>query len=251
MEDTVKPTKTYLALGDSMSISAYTGHADGGAVAQLYKRLQTRQDTAWRLIDESYDGCVMAGVPLTQRPGGVDLITCTIGGNDLLLNLHRGIDAYRPEFEASYRRLMGRLQKLARRPKPSPEAIEAIGKYRCNDVVELLAAGKITKEEAARMADEFTDPRRIADEFGRDAAVIVGNIYHPLPGTLSDHLLAALDGVNAFIGEQVRKYGHRLADIAGAFLGNEERYLVMNIEPNLAGATEIARLFEEAYDRPR
>jgi lysophospholipase L1-like esterase len=189
-----------------MSIDAYTGVKGGGAVSQFYRRLCQRQNPdgtppAWRLFDDSYDGCVMSGVPLTCRPGGVDLITVTIGGNDLLQNMHRGIDEYRPEFEAAYRRLMGRLQKLGR--------------------------------------------RRAADGGPSDAVVIVGNIYRPTPGMLSDHLLSVLEGVNAFIGEQVRKYGHRLADIAAAFQGNEERFLVMGIEPNLAGATEIARLFEQ------
>jgi hypothetical protein len=252
--NTAKATHTYLALGDSMSISAYTGLPDGGAVAQFYKRLCRRRNTdgspvAWKLIDESYDGCVMAGVPLTYRPGGVDLITITIGGNDLLQNIHRGIDEYRPQFEASYRRLMGRLQKLAIRRRPTKEAIDALCEERGADVAELLAAGKVTAEEAARMLDEFTEPGRVAAQFGPDAIVIAATIYQPLG--LSEAQQATLGLVNAFIREQVRKYGHRLADVAAAFLGHEADYLCFQIEPSLAGATMIARLFEEAYDRPQ
>jgi lysophospholipase L1-like esterase len=97
-----------------MSIDAYTGVKGGGAVAQLYKRLQARQDATWRLIDETYDGCLIRGVPLTHRPGGVDLVTVTIGGNDLLQNMGQPVEAYRQEFEQSYCRLLGRLQKLGR-----------------------------------------------------------------------------------------------------------------------------------------
>ena len=112
----MKPTKTktYLALGDSMSIDRYTGQAGGGAVNQLYKRLHARHDADWHLIDESYDGCTMAGVPLTRRPGGVDLVTLTCGGNDLLINRESPPEEYKEAFEESYVRLLGCIQKLAR-----------------------------------------------------------------------------------------------------------------------------------------
>jgi lysophospholipase L1-like esterase len=118
-------TKTYLALGDSMSIDLYTGVPGGGAVTQLFKRLQARNGEEWRLIDETRDGCTMAGVPLTRRPEGIDLVTVTIAGNDLLQNMQRP-DAveYLPEFQQSYRRLMGGLQKLARNGK---QAVVVVG----------------------------------------------------------------------------------------------------------------------------
>ena len=65
----MKQTKIYLALGDSMSIDTYTGVPGGGAVAQLYRRLQARQDgLPWRLCDETYDGCTIAGIPLSRQP---------------------------------------------------------------------------------------------------------------------------------------------------------------------------------------
>ena len=71
--------RTYLALGDSMSIDAYTGVVDGGAVKQFYRTLGEE----WTLDDRTYDGCQMAGVTTNGRG---DLITLTIGGNDLLWN---------------------------------------------------------------------------------------------------------------------------------------------------------------------
>jgi hypothetical protein len=196
---TTKATKTYLALGDSMQIDRYTGVQGGGATAQFYRWLQARQDGPWRLIDETFDGCVISGVPVTHRPGGVDLITLTVCGNDLLQNMNRQIDQYRPQFEQAYRRLLGRIQKLGRH----------------------IHDGEVT-----------------------DAIVIVGNVYRQAM-LMPEHLLAVLDGVNAFIGEQVRKYGFRLADVAAAFLGHEEDYLCFGIEPTLTGATAIAGLFEE------
>ncbi len=69
--------RTYLALGDSMSIDDYTGVVDGGAVAQFYETLKPR----WVLNDKTFDGCVIRQVPRRKRG---DLITLTIGGNDAL-----------------------------------------------------------------------------------------------------------------------------------------------------------------------
>ena len=71
--------RTYLALGDSMSIDDYTGVPGGGAASQFFRSL----GDDWALDDRTYDGCQMGGVPTDGRG---DLITITIGGNDLLLN---------------------------------------------------------------------------------------------------------------------------------------------------------------------
>ena len=75
----VHGSKTYLALGDSMSIDDYTGVRGGGAVNQFFRTLGNE----WSLDDRTFDGCQMVGVP---RNGRGDLITLTIGGNDLLWN---------------------------------------------------------------------------------------------------------------------------------------------------------------------
>jgi len=87
----------YLALGDSMSIDKYTGVPGGGVVNQLVKRLQARDGDCWDLIDRTYDGCVMAGVPIigwSQKT--VELITITIGGNDILQNMNKDPLKYAP-----------------------------------------------------------------------------------------------------------------------------------------------------------
>ena len=82
---------TYLALGDSMSIDDYTGVTGGGAVNQFFADL----DDEWTLDDRTSDGCRMQHVA-TDATG--DLITLTIGGNDLLWNreeyLARGLDGF-------------------------------------------------------------------------------------------------------------------------------------------------------------
>lgn len=74
--------KTYLGLGDSMSIDDYTGVEGGGAINQFFR---TPGD-GWKLDDRVFDGSLMEGVP---RDGIGDVITLTIGGNDLLWNKER------------------------------------------------------------------------------------------------------------------------------------------------------------------
>jgi hypothetical protein len=88
---------TYLALGDSMSIDDYTGVPGGGAVKQFFRWL----GDGWTLDDRTFDGCRMERVP---RDGRGDLITLTIGGNDLLWNkekyLREGIHGFAAEHRA-------------------------------------------------------------------------------------------------------------------------------------------------------
>jgi lysophospholipase L1-like esterase len=85
----------YAALGDSMSIDVYAGGAGRGAASLLHRNrdidfpdwsgrdLHTR---GYELLDLSYDGATTGGVlaqqlPRLERP---DLVTITIGGNDLM-----------------------------------------------------------------------------------------------------------------------------------------------------------------------
>jgi lysophospholipase L1-like esterase len=77
-----RETSTYLALGDSMSIDLYTGVKGGGAVSQFHKWL----GNSWLLDDRSADMCRMRYVPTDGRG---DVITLTIGGNDLLADKQR------------------------------------------------------------------------------------------------------------------------------------------------------------------
>ncbi len=122
----MKPTqtcKTYLGLGDSMSIDAYTGVTGGGAIAQFYRRLcerpRTNGDAAgWQLVDRSGDGYRMADI---RFDGPADIITMTVGGNDLLQNMHRDPAEFIPEFARGYARLSMAIHKA------HPNAIVIVG----------------------------------------------------------------------------------------------------------------------------
>lgn len=122
-QDSTLTTKTYLALGDSMSIDFYTGQAGGGAVNQLYKRLCGHNGIAWRLDDRTADGQVMAGVDYRGPDSGeaVDLITMTIGGNDLLQNMDADPARFLPEFARDYARLTREIREA------HPHAIVVVG----------------------------------------------------------------------------------------------------------------------------
>ena len=190
MKTTPKPTLKYLALGDSISIDRYTNVEGGGAAAQLYARLR-REDPAWELDDQTFDGCTIRQVPV-NGDNDADLITLTVAGNDLLTNQHRDPNEFAPEFMDRYRNLC----------------------------------------------------RRIRSQYQR-ARVIVANVYSP-QGFLPAELRQGLDLVNHFIAAVLPDYGFTLADIHAAFLGHEEEYLTLQIEPSLAGATCIAKLFYDA-----
>lgn len=91
--------KTHLALGDSMSIDDYTGVAGGGAVNQFFRTL----GADWTLDDRTFDGCQMAGVPRDARG---DIITLTIGGNDLVWNKERYLSVGLEGFAAKHKSLL-------------------------------------------------------------------------------------------------------------------------------------------------
>src|SRR5439155_3296975 len=70
----------YLALGDSISIDDYTGVRGGGAPSQLARKL------GLELVDLTRDGNTTQGVlaDLAAAPVAADIVTLTVGGNDLL-----------------------------------------------------------------------------------------------------------------------------------------------------------------------
>jgi lysophospholipase L1-like esterase len=70
----------YLALGDSISIDDYTGVHGGGAASELARKLGRE------LADLTLDGNTTQGVlaDLARAPAAADIVTLTVGGNDLL-----------------------------------------------------------------------------------------------------------------------------------------------------------------------
>jgi lysophospholipase L1-like esterase len=72
--------RSYLALGDSISIDDYTGVTGGGVAAQLARKLGVE------LVDLTRDGNTTRGVlaDLARAPAAAEVVTLTAGGNDRL-----------------------------------------------------------------------------------------------------------------------------------------------------------------------
>lgn len=96
--------KRYLALGDSMSIDDYTGTPGGGAVKQFHRWL----GESWRLEDRTCDGCRMKEVSVIEE---VDLVTLTIGGNDLLWNRDEYLEEGIHDFSTEHLNLLRRIRR--------------------------------------------------------------------------------------------------------------------------------------------
>ncbi len=88
--------RLYVALGDSMSIDAYAGGAGRGAASLLHRNRdddfpdwagRDLHTLGYRLSDLTSDGATSAGVLRAQLPrlsGRPDLVTLSMGGNDLM-----------------------------------------------------------------------------------------------------------------------------------------------------------------------
>jgi lysophospholipase L1-like esterase len=200
----------YLALGDSISIDDYTGVAGGGAVSQFARMVGVTE-----VQDLTFDGCTTAGVlealrRVTIRP---HVVTLTVGGNDFLERT----------FEVAMR-------------KPEPDWL--------GDVAEPPIANL---ERIGERLAEFRCP------------VILNAIYDPTDG---DDSLAlefgmpvesriAYDAINERIRELARERGFLLSDLQrlcrGHGVRSDETWFTLQIEPNLSGATAIARHWEELF----
>lgn len=107
-------SRTYLALGDSMSIDRYTGVVGGGAVKQFFDWL----GPSWNLDDRTADMSCIQNVPAGLKG---DLITLTIGGNNLLADQVRYLDEGLNSFAEGHLRLLQRIRT------ENPKAIFIVG----------------------------------------------------------------------------------------------------------------------------
>lgn len=197
---------TYVALGDSISIDLYTEVEGGGAAAQLARLLNADE-----FIDRTRDGMVSQGVleelRFAQLNGipSPDAVTLTIGGNDIL--------------SGYYFREIG--QRNADRIAFDPMRENLV------EICQILA-------EAA-------------------CPVVVNTIYDPTDGDdsraveigLPLEAREALSATNRLIRALAKAHRFRLCDLELLFRGHgfwsADPWIVMHIEPNLEGATQIAR----------
>lgn len=203
--------KNYLALGDSMSIDLYTGKKGGGAASQFARRLP-----ADVFQDLARDGAVTGDLPkrLMDVVGLPDMVTLTIGGNDLL----------------SLAMLVGRMPADAQawrdRALQIGERFDAI-------VRQLLMAYGSMPTIIVNTVYDPTD--------GDDAKL--AEIGLPVEAR------AGLEAYNDFVRQRAAVLGEfnpylMLCDAHELFRGrgywSQEPWITSYIEPNLAGATALA-----------
>ena len=194
----------HLALGDSISIDNYTGVPGGGAASQFGRLIGAEE-----VQDLSYDGCTTAGVlealgRVSIRP---DVVTLTACGNDFL------------------ERTFG-----VSRKKSHPDWL--------GDVAE----------------PAIVNLERICDRLARFACpVILNTIYDPTEGDdslsqqfgLPTESRIAFEAINDRIRQLARQRGFLLSDLEDLCRGHgvtaDDTWFTLQIEPNHAGATAIAR----------
>ena len=188
------PPVRYVALGDSISIDDYTGVRGGGAASQLARLLD-----ATDFVDLTRDGHVTDGVlaDLARVPPEPDVVTLTVGGNDLLMG--------RPA-----RQIVDNVAAIAERLAP----------FRAHTILNTVY-----------------DPTDGDDELGQRAL------------GLPPETRLEFDAVNAGIKDAAAAHGFLLADLEELFHGHgiasSDPWFVLEIEPNLAGASAIAARWHE------
>lgn len=248
----------YLALGDSMSIDTYPHLSDGvrGFPSLLVENDDARfsefrgrdlrtMHGAVAHENDAADGATSVQVLSLQLPRaaphlaeGVDLVTLTIGGNDLLahgLSLMgeraRGSESdVLASFDGAAGAFGGRLREILGLLKPRASNILVGTIYDPTD-----GTGR------------FTDPTY---------AAMFGMLLSPAATT------RMLDAWNATIAKTTLDMGAQLIDVRAHFLGHGDHYadvehprhdaadptgwLFQTIEPNGLGAHELRRLFWSA-----
>ena len=165
----MKTSKTYLALGDSMSIDDYTGVEGGGAVNQFFQTL----GEGWSLDDRTFDGCRIEGVPRNVK---ADLITLTIGGNDLLWNKEKYLREGLTEFGAEHRALLTEIRHY------NPDATFIVG-----DIY--VPAAPLTELEM----EALEKANAIIHSHCQEVGALVAGIQAAFRGHEETHLVLAIE----------------------------------------------------------
>lgn len=205
----------YLALGDSMSIDLYTGTKGGGAASRFAKFLDWNAQGA-EVVDLARDGWTTREVlkdldGLAETP---DVVTLTVGGNDLLMAAL--VERRAPATVAAWLRL-------------ADEALERLGR-----ILDRLHRVPLV------IANTIYDPSDGSDE--RLAGIGIDSLAR-----------RALERYNQGVFRAAALRGAWAADLEAIFRGHgywsKEPWLTQVIEPNMAGAARIANAWCDIWNR--
>lgn len=199
----------YVALGDSISIDLYTQVDGGGAASQLSRLLGARE-----FENRTFDGATTVGVLerdfTSGAPRKADVVTLTIGGNDLLAGAYARSIGDRAAGQVALQQLLGNIDRLG-------ALISGVG-----------------------------------------SRVVFNAIYDPTDGDdahaaelgLTAEIRPVLTMVNGHLRAVAERHGFLFCDLEALFHGHgfwsQEPWMVFHIEPNLEGATQIAKAWHDA-----
>lgn len=205
----------YLALGDSISIDTYTGVPEGGAASQFARLI-----SAASFQNLTRDGRTTAGVleawsEITLVP---DVVTLTAGGNDFLQGAFAAMNT------------SAHWEPVAREPLENLEIIaDRLSAFGCPVIL--------------NTAYDPTD--------GDDS--VLGTLG--LDTAMREEARTAFNAINNGIRALALRRGFLLSDLEALFQGHgalsSDPWIVSHIEPNLAGATVIAKEWHYLYQESR
>ena len=203
----------YLALGDSISIDDYTGTPNGGAASQFAHLLGADGFQDLTRDGRTTGGVLDAWAEVTITP---DVVSLTAGGNDFLqlswqaVNTPTGWGMVSTQPLANLEQIAGRLA--------------AIG---CPVLVNTVY-------------DPTDGDDTLLSAFG-------------MPLSAAKQARATFNALNNGLRELAARRGFLLSDLETLFHGHgatsADSWIVGQIEPNLPGATAIARHWHELYER--
>jgi hypothetical protein len=194
----------YLALGDSMSIDLYTGVEGGGAAAQLAELLSAQ---SFENLTENGATTVEVLNALKNVQRWPDLVTLTVGGNDLLLAVLSAKEGTAPSIAP----ILVNLTKIA---------------------------SKLSDMNCHVILNTIYDPTDGDDTY----AGTIG--LHPTNRVRLAQLNSGIESIARSCGFSVLRL-HEL--FKGHGEQSLEPWLTKIIEPNLAGATAIAHEWYRIY----
>jgi len=210
-DTTTEAPMNYLALGDSISIDTYTGVPGGGAASQFARLVGATQFQDLTRDGRTTEGVLEAWGEITVRP---DVVTLTAGGNDFLQGAWRALNT-----PSGWR-------EVSAQPLANMEDIaDRLGVFGCPVIV-----------------------NTVYDPTGGDDALLGAFGMAP---AIAKEARAAFNAINDGIRALAKQKGFLLADLGALFHGrgvaSPDPWIVSQIEPNLAGATAIARHWHDLY----
>lgn len=204
---------TYLALGDSISIDDYTEVKGGGAASQFARLIDANPFVNLTRDGTTTDGLRSRDLSRSDLPRP-DVVTLTIGGNDLLGGFfERRVGDRTTAPAAALDRIVANLETIG-------ERLTAFG---CPTILNTVYDPTDGDDAKARELDLVPEARH------------------------------GLTAVNRTIGRIARERGFLLCDLEALFRGHgfwsAEPWIVMHIEPNLIGATQIAEAWRRIYGK--